>query len=488
MSEDKKLEFFGHQIYSFVPFLIFIIFVAGLSLNNLFSMDAMIAGGVMGLIVGTFFAKDWIKYWDTAIMGIKDSAAGMVILIFFVAGIFGKVMGASGLADGFVWLGYTINLTGASFVVFTFIASGAFGVSTGTSVGTIVTLTPVLYPAGIILGANPIFLTGAILSGAALGDNLAPVSDTTILSASSQPFSQKDGNADIGGVVRSRFKYSIIASAIAIILFAMFGGGGELIGGEQAAGLLASHSNPRALFMLVPIIFVIYFAVSGRGIFTALIAGIFSGSIIGLLTGLLSFSDFLRVENGNPVGIIPGGISGMYGAMLIFVTVMALLGILDAGGIVGAFIAWSKEHLAKTARGSELTMMIFTTIWNFLTAGVTTNVVAICGPINSEIGQIHGIHPYRRANITDAIANTFSYFMPWSAFILIFNGVAGGLLETYPFVTIPTPSSLFFAAFYPLVLWLVILVSILTGFGRKYEGTGGEAVSKEIYNSVTKAG
>ena len=68
---------------------------------------------------------------------------------------------------------------------------------------------PIFYPAGIMLGANEMMMAGCIVSGAIFGDNLAPISDTTIASASTQQF--KNGKpADIGGVVSSRIKYSLV--------------------------------------------------------------------------------------------------------------------------------------------------------------------------------------------------------------------------------------------------------------------------------------
>ncbi|RKL62297.1 hypothetical protein DXT63_12570 [Thermoanaerobacteraceae bacterium SP2] len=477
-SKEKKLEFYGGSAVSVLPFLIFIIIVIVLSLQNVFSMDALIAGAVVGMVVGMLFAKNWIQYWEEAARGIRESPIYLTILIFFLAGIFGDIMSSSGLAEGFVWLGKSINLTGAAFTTFTFIACAILGIATGTSVGTIVTMTPVLFPAGIILGANPIYLTGAILSGAAVGDNFAPVSDTTIISAMTQPYSRKDGYADIGGVVRSRIKYTVIASAIAIVLYLILGGGGSTIGGEEVVGMLEQHSNPKALLMLIPVSIVIYLAISNRGIFVALAGGIISGTIIGLASGLLHFKDFIYIENGDPRGILTEGISGMYGVILIVAAVVAILGIMNASGVLQLFILWCKKSFVKSPTGAEMVMFVNTTLWNFLTAGVTTTSVAICGPINSELGQIYDIHPYRRANITDALANTLSYFMPWSAFIMIFTGVAGGVLDKYPFVTIPQPSQLFFAVFYPLALWFVMLISIITGYGREYEGEAGEVIYK----------
>ena len=53
-------------------------------------------------------------------------------------------------------------------------------------------------------------MTGFSHPGESLGDNLAPVSDTTVVSATTQ-------ETDIPGVVRSRFKYAIVAALPATI-------------------------------------------------------------------------------------------------------------------------------------------------------------------------------------------------------------------------------------------------------------------------------
>ena len=60
----------------------------------------------------------------------------------------------------------------------------------------------------------------AILSGAAFGDNLAPVSDTTIVSAYTQ-------GATMRKVVRSRFPLALSAACIAATIFLIFGGDGK---------------------------------------------------------------------------------------------------------------------------------------------------------------------------------------------------------------------------------------------------------------------
>ena len=116
------------------------------------------------------------------------------------------------------------------------------------------------------------FLAGAIVSGAIFKDNLAPISDTTIASASTQQF--RNGRpADVGGCVRSRLKYSLVAGSITLLFFLIFGGTGagvESIQIEQAA-------NPKSLFMLLPVIVMLIIATKTRNIFLGLFIGLLLG-------------------------------------------------------------------------------------------------------------------------------------------------------------------------------------------------------------------
>ncbi|MDI6710918.1 MAG: Na+/H+ antiporter NhaC family protein [Bacillota bacterium] len=479
----KALEFHGGSLVSFLPFIIFIVAVITLGLLGGFSLQAFVGFAVVGLIIGTFFAKDWGRYWDAVMHGITDRSTGILVAIFLMAGLFSNLMANGRLAEGIVWAGYSIGLTGSAFVAFTFIASLLFGLATGTSVGTVITMTPIFFPAGMLLGGNPVFLLGAILSGAAFGDNLAPVSDTTIISASSQAYSRKPGYADVGGVVASRAKYAIIAAAVALVLYLVLGAAGAAdIRGDAA--MLAKYSYPLGLVMLVPMIIVIWIAVSGRSIFTALIGGILSGSVIGIVAGILKPSSFIQIKNGDVAGIIPGGVGGVFASILVYMAIMAMMGVVRSSGALDRLTDALTAHVAKSPRGCEATIFASTTVMGVLNSGITTSVVAIMGPIVNSIGGKWRIHPYRRANLVDAVANTWAYFIPWSAFIFIVSGIIGSMKDAYPFLVTPKPTSYFFAAFHPWALWFVILFSVVTGFGRIFEGRDGRVINAWFSNRV----
>ena len=257
MEENKKLEFRGSSFMALVPFAIFIVITITLSFFNAADTNMMIGAGVVGLLVGMFFAKNLNDYWDVVLEGLGSKVAMTAVMLWLVVGIYGNILNRGQIVEGLVWLSVKIHVSGAAFTVAAFIFAAVFAMATGSGFGTISTMSFILYPAGILLGSNPAVLAGAILSGAAVGDNIAPVSDTAIIASSSQEYQNRDGVADIGSTVRTRAKYVLIAGVIAIVLFFVFGGAGEATDAAQAEELLAQYQNPKGLLLLIPTILVI---------------------------------------------------------------------------------------------------------------------------------------------------------------------------------------------------------------------------------------
>ena len=85
-------------------------------------------------------------------------------------------------------------------------------------------------------------MIGALVSGAFFGDNIAPISDTTIASAYTQ-------GAEIKTVVQSRLKYAFVAAAFAAVMLVIFG---LSTAAETAtAAELAKEVSPMGLIMIV---------------------------------------------------------------------------------------------------------------------------------------------------------------------------------------------------------------------------------------------
>ncbi|MGN0975720.1 MAG: Na+/H+ antiporter NhaC family protein, partial [Gemmiger sp.] len=246
----KKLTFRGSMYLSLVPVAIYVFFCVILFVVfKAFNMEALAVGGFLALLIGGLFCTSYTDFWDSAIRGISSITSVSVVVILLLVGMFSQLIKTCGLSGGFVWLANELGIQGGLFVAFTFLATCIVSTATGSSIGTMFIAFPIFYPAGLILGAGPMWMAGSIVSGAIFGDNLAPISDTTIASSSSQQF--RDGRpADVGGVVSSRLKYSAVAGGIALVIYALVGG----MGGTYQGGSIDAASNPVTLVMLIPVV------------------------------------------------------------------------------------------------------------------------------------------------------------------------------------------------------------------------------------------
>ena len=468
MEDKNRLTFRGSMFLSLIPVGIFFGFCIVLFVVfKAFNMEALAAGGFIALLIGGLFCKSYSKFWDSAIRGISSVTSVSVIVIFFVIGMFSGLMKQSGLSGGFVWLANSVGLKGGAFVAFVFFATCVVSTATGSSIGTMFTAVPIFYPAGILLGCSPMFLAGAIVSGAIFGDNLAPISDTTIASASTQQF--RDGHvADIGGVVSSRLKYSAVAGAISLVLFAVLGG----MGGVYQGGAIEAAADPKSLVMLIPVAVMLIVATKTRNIFQGILVGLVLGTATGLALGLFTPADVFSNDAANSVatGFLVTGVANMLGTVGLVISVFGIMGVLaDAGMLEYLVDRILGSRMARTARGAELACLLGVSATTVIFGGVTSASILTFGPVLNKIGAAKGIHPYRRANILDGIANSLPAIVPFMS-VFVFIGVA---------CTGLSPLAVAGGTIYAFALFATLLVSIITGWGRRYEGPKGEAEKEE---------
>ena len=468
MEENKKLEFRGSSFMALVPFAIFIVITITLSFFNAADTNMMIGAGVVGLLVGMFFAKNLNDYWDVVLEGLGSKVAMTAVMLWLVVGIYGNILNRGQIVEGLVWLSVKIHVSGAAFTVAAFIFAAVFAMATGSGFGTISTMSFILYPAGILLGSNPAVLAGAILSGAAVGDNIAPVSDTAIIASSSQEYQNRDGVADIGSTVRTRAKYVLIAGVIAIVLFFVFGGAGEATDAAQAEELLAQYQNPKGLLLLIPTILVIILAIKGVNIFAALGTGIITATVIGLAAGLFPASALFSMKDGVISGAIPEGVAGMTTVSIVLILVVAMGNMLVKSGCMDEIVDWMNDTIIKTPRGAEIAIWVLATIFGILIAAFV-----------NAVGKKSNLHPYRRTEILATTICSFPFFLPFGGCVLLLLGGISSMMETYPFLPTLGGADMMFTTFYSWAIWIVMLIVCVTGWGRAFEGKNGEYVPEK---------
>lgn len=84
------------------------------------------------------------------------------------------MMNTGKIGNGFIWLSLNLGIRGSAFVVFSFLASAVISMGAGAPIAALFAVIPIFYPPGILLGASPAMLTGALISGISSGTLYPP--------------------------------------------------------------------------------------------------------------------------------------------------------------------------------------------------------------------------------------------------------------------------------------------------------------------------
>jgi Na+/H+ antiporter NhaC len=450
--------------------------------------QGLVVGMLCGLIGGMFFVRgDWKVYANAIFEGMTQPVAATAIVAWLWAGMFAETLQVGGFVNGLVWLASTSQVGADFFPAITFVLAALLATGIGTGYGTTIAFCTLFFPAGVLLGANPVLLLGAILAGAVFGDNLAPVSDTTIVSAVTQ-------ESDIGGVVSNRFKYAILAAIGSLCLYGIVG---QFMTGpsiaQSAKELFINRSNPLGLLHLVSMGIVIVAAVNGRHIIEAITWGLLTAIISNLLFGLSQASDILlfkvsekfavgRVLDSLPIvqtvapaqtglsGSLYNGAIGFFPLIVLVLLIVAAARIMIKGGGFKLLEQWLLGTVIKTVRGAELTMVIGTALVNGMITINTAAEIAIA-PYISRIGRRFNLNGYRRANILDANSSALGYIFPWSGGVLVGYTELGDLVAEYSWFKqsmVVNPADVWPYVFHGWFLVFIFLFAAWSGFGREY--------------------
>ena len=458
MSEEKRLDMYGGILGGTVPLAVLIIGLVWLCLAERGGTQPFWACAWLALVIGLFFARKKEDYCLAAMRGIGDENGIVIIPAWLFAGVFGQLMAAGGLVDGLLWMGMSTGAQGSIFVGLVFFASMLFALGTGTSTGTCIALTPVLYPAGYFLGADPAMLGLAILSGAAFGDNLSPIADTTIVSAYTQGATMKE-------VVRSRFQLSMSAAVMAMVIFLIFGNA------DQAAALpdIQKDFDPAGVLMLIALVVVVGSAMMGRHIIESLVYGNVCAAVIAVLTGHIKPTQIFGIpaQAGQSTGYIENGILSVVGPIIFAILILAVTQIMVECGIMKRILDFAHKSLVSTVRQAEL-FIVGVTVLASIPISANAPAELLVGPsIVRPMGERFNLSAARRANLMDCAVSTVFYILPWHIAVATWYGALYSAAQSY---NIPAPA-LSTALYNPYswTLLAVLLFSAITGWNRKLD-------------------
>lgn len=446
-------------IISLVPFTLFVATAIGLSFLGAVDINLLVGAGIVAILIGAFLCKEKDAYWDTIFDYMGSKTAMTATLLWLMVGVYGNILKEGHIVEGLVWAAHQFDINATGFTLMVFLFSGLFAISTGSGFGTISAMSLTLFPAGIMLGANPALLGGAILSGAALGDSIAPVSDTAVIAATTQEYTDGEKVADIGGSVKKRLPFVLIALTVA---FTAYG----IVGGLHTASLHPTENctaeHPQGLALLIPTLVVIGLSFRKVNIFISLAVGMALAVAIGLTLHLFTPGSLIRFEDGKVGGAVVEGIGGMANICILLMVVVSLSGLIIRSGCMESIINSLNAHVIRSRRGAELTIFSIVSVAGILMAAVNTIANICIAPFVNSIGKQHGLHPYRRTTLLATIICTFPFVLPYGGCVLLLQqgieaSACGASIQA---------TDVFFTAFYPWALLAVMLTACIIGNQR----------------------
>lgn len=353
----------------------------------------------------------------------------LMLWIFILAGAFAQSAKAMGAIDA------TVNLTllllpDNLLLAGIFLASCFISLSIGTSVGTIVALTPVAAGIAMKTDVSLPFMTALVIGGAFFGDNLSFISDTTIAATRTQ-----------GCVMRDKFRVNfLIAVPAALLVFIYY-----IIYGTQVES--ASEIHAIEWGKVIPYLIVLGTAIAGMNVTLVLLLGVLSTGIIGCIYGSFDlFGWFASMRE---------GITGM--GELIIITLMAggMLELIRFNGGVDYILHHLTRHVSNK-RGAELSIAALVSLANFCTANNTIAIITV-GPLANNIAEQFRVDKRKSASILDTFSCVVQGLIPYGAQMLI----AAELTKL-------SPISIIGYLYYPIILGIVALLSILLRYPKRY--------------------
>ena len=342
--------------------------------------------------------------------GAGDSNIMLMLWIFILAGAFAASAKEMGAIDATVNL--TLHLLPDNLLLSgLFIAACFISLSIGTSVGTVVALTPIAAGIAEATEVTAPFVVAVVVGGAFFGDNLSFISDTTIMATRTQGCRLSD---------KFRVNSMIVVPAAIIVLLVYI-----ILGAQIHAPQVLPQVEP---LKVLPYVVVLVTAVAGLDVMVVLVVGLLLSGIIGIAYGDYDvFGWFTSMGN---------GILGM--SELIIVTLLAggLMAIIRHGGGIDFLIQRLTSHI-HGRRGAELTIGGLVAFTDVCTANNTVAILTI-GPIAREIAERYDIDPRKSASLLDTFSCMAQALIPYGAQLLMAASLAAlSPVEIIPYLYYP---------------------------------------------------
>ncbi len=349
-----------------------------------------------------------------------------MLWIFILAGAFASLAENIGAIDATV--NATLKILPPKFLIpGLFLAACFISISIGTSVGTVVALTPLAVQLADAAGGEVAFFVATVLGGAFFGDNLSFISDTTIAATRTQ-----------GCKMNDKFKINLWialpAALLTLLLYCIL-----------TPAVNEIHiTDDINIWLILPYFVIIITALCGIDVILVLSIGIVSAIIIALCNGKDVMSLF---------GYMGTGIDSMGGLIIITLLAAGMLGLIKAQGGINYILQCMTSRI-RGRKGAQCSIAILVSIVNVCTANNTVAIITV-GALSKDIAKRYNVDARKSASLLDTCSCITQCIIPYGAQALMATTLAG----IAPIAPLPY-------LYYPFMLIIFVALSIVFNIPR----------------------
>ena len=391
------------SVCSFLIFM-FVFLGVGIFQKNFYALCAPIAV-IAGILVAFLMFKQAMDEKIAVLLkGCGNDKILTMCLIYLLAGAFAATTKAMGSVDAIVHLGLDV-ISGQFIYVGVFVIAAFLSISTGTSVGAIVALAPIVMGFADTGNFSLAILCGALLGGAMFGDNLSVISDTTIAATQSL-------NVKMSDKFKANIKIAVPAAFISMIILIYQG----LVMDTQG---LEMEAYSYSILKIVPYLIVITLSVIGVNVFVTLVSGAISAGILGVFYGDFTILEFTRISY--------TGFTNMTEIFLLSLLTGGLAALVTYNGGI-EFILLKIKTFVKSKKSAQFGIAALVSTINMAIANNTVSII-ISGPIAKSINDEYALENKQTASILDVFACITQGLLPYGAQVLMILSFANGSIS-----------------------------------------------------------
>lgn len=404
---ETNKEFYIGKKAAFIPIIFLIFCIILLVITKKASLKTFWIIGLFAMFLMYILFKNKKEFGNRCIENLKSNTLLTGMLIFILAGVLSSILKVTGVSNALLTIFINIGV-GAEFIpAIMFVICCVISTFIGTNTGTYSIVVPIFLPIAVSLNCNPALVLGAIMCGGGFGDNLSPISDTTIISVNTMKVNMFD-------TLKERVKISLGCGLLSTIIFIILG---HIFITDSAIDIGAYAGNSlMPLIMLSVFVLMMILLIKKIDLISVLLICDIVAIILAGVLGFVSFDTML--SSGSP---IISGIEGVFGVIVFWVFLFILTGFIPKE----MFEEYIDEKVKNSKSAVKINALSALTIISSIL--LISNNTASMSLLSNFIDRcFKGKTQIEKANIFDGLSCAVSTLIPYNTAVMLMITLAFG--------------------------------------------------------------